>query len=119
MHIAEDLVLKQALVKFCTHLELASAFMHKVVGVGSVPCSNCNVFLSVAAAYLHASFLHAPLFMMFYAKTIPLTGSAVAGIASIVLALGQLIRGLRHARTATLKHLLLPQENSTPRTLVG
>ena len=79
MHIAEDLVLKQALVKFCTHLELASAFMHKVVRIGSMSCSKCHVFLSVAAAYLHASSLHAPLFMMFYAETIALTGSAVTG----------------------------------------
>ena len=31
---AEDLVLKQALVKFCTQLELASAFMHKVGNTG-------------------------------------------------------------------------------------
>ena len=30
MSIADDLVLKQAMVKFCTQLELASAFVHKV-----------------------------------------------------------------------------------------
>lgn len=30
LHHAEDLVLKQALVKFCTHEELIGAFRHKV-----------------------------------------------------------------------------------------
>ncbi len=82
MHVAEDLVLKQALVKFCTHLELASAFMHKVVRIGSLSCSKCHVFVSAAAAYSHGSSLPAPLFMMLYAKTIPLTGSAVTGISA-------------------------------------
>ena len=38
MHLAEDLVLKQALVKFCTQLELASAFMHKVDNIHVVLC---------------------------------------------------------------------------------
>ena len=80
MHIAEDLVLKQALVKFCTHLELASAFLHKVVRVGSLSCSNCHLFLSVATAYSHAFSLNAWLFMMFYAKVITSTGSAMTGI---------------------------------------
>lgn len=80
MHIAEDLVLKQALVKFCTHLELASAFMHKVVRIRSLSSSNCHVFVSVAAAYSHASSLHAPLFMMFYAEVITSAGSAMTEI---------------------------------------
>ena len=38
MHLAEDLVLKQALVKFCTQLELASAFMHKVEHIRAALC---------------------------------------------------------------------------------
>jgi len=80
MHIAEDMVLKQALVKFCTHLELASAFMHKVVRNGSLSCSNCHVVVSVAAAYSHAFSLHARLFMIFYAKFITLTGSPMTGV---------------------------------------
>ena len=36
MHTADDLALKQAMVKFCTHLELASAFVQKVGSCGIV-----------------------------------------------------------------------------------